>query len=84
MIRTTLRKENIRQRNFKKHFKFQNTSEIFYCDMTILRNKNLSECFYKISIHKNHFKKHWDRIWDRTCLRNIQYFKHFMKYYTVE
>ena len=30
------------QRNFKKHFKFHNFSEIFYCDMTRLRNANLS------------------------------------------
>ena len=26
------------QRNFKKHFKFHNFSEIFYFDMTRLRN----------------------------------------------
>ena len=30
------------QRNFKKHFKFYNFSEIFYCGMTRLRNMNLS------------------------------------------
>ena len=31
------------QRNFKKHFKFCNFSEIFYCGMmTSLRNMNLS------------------------------------------
>ena len=30
------------QRNFKKHFKFHNFSEIFYCGMTRLRNTNLS------------------------------------------
>ena len=43
------------QRNFRKHFKFHNFSEIFYCDMTRLRNANVS-VFYVMSVHKNHFK----------------------------
>ena len=30
------------QRNFKKPFEFHNFSEIFYCDMTRLRNTKLS------------------------------------------
>ena len=54
-IRTTIRKENMGQRNFRKHFKFHNFSEIFYCDMTRLRNANVS-VFYVMSVHKNHFK----------------------------
>ena len=29
------------QRSFKKHFKFHNFCEIFYCDMSRLRNTNL-------------------------------------------
>ena len=39
----------MRQRNIKKHFKFHNLSEIFYCGMTRLRNANLSvfmQCQY--------------------------------------
>ena len=55
------------QRNFKKHFKFHNFSEIFYCGMTRLRNTNLGvsiQCQYTrtISRKKNMgqslFKKH--------------------------
>ena len=42
MIRNTIRKENMGQRSFKKRFKFHNLSEIFYPDMTKLRNTNLS------------------------------------------
>ena len=37
------------QRSFKKHFKFHNFSEIFYCGMTRVRNTNLSvfiQCQY--------------------------------------
>ena len=37
------------KRNFKKHFKFNNFSEIFYCGMTRLRNTTLSvliQCQY--------------------------------------
>ena len=41
---------------FKKPSKFQNFYEIFYCGLTRLRNTNL-ECFYIMSVHKNHFKK---------------------------
>ena len=43
------------QHNFKKHFKFHNFSEIFYCGMTRLRNTNLSVLFNVNN--KNHFKK---------------------------
>ena len=44
------------QRNFKKHFKFYNFSEIFYCGMTRLRNMNLSvfmQCQYTRTISRN-------------------------------
>ena len=55
------------QHNFKKHFKFHNFSEIFYCDMTRHRNMNLSifmPCQYTRTILRNKymgqsvFKKH--------------------------
>ena len=39
------------QRNFKKPFEFYNFTEIFYCEMTRLRNTNLD------SPMSNHFKK---------------------------
>ena len=32
----------MRQRSFKRHFKFHSFSEIFYCGMNRLRNTNLS------------------------------------------
>ena len=57
----------MRQRSFKKNFKFQNFSEIFYCAMAILRNTTLSvfvQCQYTRIILKNKnmgqslFKKH--------------------------
>ena len=38
---TTLRMENMGQRNFKKPFEFHNLSEIFYCGMTRLENASL-------------------------------------------
>ena len=43
------------QRNFKKHFKFHNFSEIFYCGMTRLRNTNLSafiQCQYTRTVSR--------------------------------
>ena len=55
------------QRNFKKPFEFHNFIEIFYCDMSRLRNTSLSvfiKCQYTrtISRKKNMgqslFKKH--------------------------
>ena len=55
-MRTTLRKGNVGQHNFKKPFEFNSFSEIFYGGITRLRNKN-SDVFYSISAHKNHFKK---------------------------
>ena len=67
LIRTTLRKENIRQRNFKKPFEFHSFNEIFYCDMTRLRNMSLGvfiQYQYTRTISKNKnigqslFKKH--------------------------
>ena len=44
------------QRNLMKHFKFHDFSEIFYRGMTRLKNTDF-ECFYTMSIKKNHFKK---------------------------
>ena len=41
---------------FKRPFEFQNFSEILYCGMTSIRNKNLG-VFYRMLIHKSHFKK---------------------------
>ena len=38
------------QRSFKKHFKFHNFNETFYCGMTRFRNTNFSvfiQCQYK-------------------------------------
>ena len=55
------------QHSFKKHFKFYNFREIFYCGMTRLRNTNLSvfiQCQYTRNILRNKnmgkslFKKH--------------------------
>ena len=57
------------QHNFKKHFKFHDFSEIIYCDMTRLRNTNLSafiQCQYTTTILRGQnmgqsvFKKHSD------------------------
>ena len=54
-------------RNFKKHFKFQDFREIFYCPMTRLRSTNLDvfiQCQYtRTSLRnknegQNLFKKH--------------------------
>ena len=66
MIRATLRKESMEQRDFKKHFKFHNFSEIFYCEFqcfiqcqytrTILRNKNMGQSLFK-------FDEIFDEIW---------------------
>ena len=40
------------QRSFKKHFKFHNYSEIFYCGMTTRRNTN-----FDVFIQYQYFKK---------------------------
>ena len=56
LIRTTLRKEHMGQRNFKEPFEFHSFSEIFYCGMTRLRNKNLDvfmQCQHTITILRN-------------------------------
>ena len=62
------------QRNFKKHFKFHDFSEIFYCSMTRLRNTSLIlfiQCEYTRTILRDKnmrqtlFKKH------SKCRRNI-------------
>ena len=41
MIRTTLRKENMGQRNIKKPFEFHNFRKIFHCGMARLRKASL-------------------------------------------
>ena len=38
---------------FKKHSKFQNFDEIFYCGMT----RHEFGCFYTMSVLKNYFRK---------------------------
>ena len=65
---------------FKKHFKFPNFDEIFYYDMTRLRNTNLM-FLYNVSTQEPFYET---KIWDRVCLRNIQNSKNLMKDYTVE
>ena len=55
-MRTTLKKGNMGQHNFKKPFEFNSFSEIFYGGITRLKNKN-SDVFYSILAHKNHLKK---------------------------
>ena len=77
--RTILRNKNMGQSLFKKHSKFQNFDEIFYCGMTRLGNTNLCVflwCWYTRTILRNKnmgwslFKKHSN-------------FKITMKYFTV-
>ena len=53
MSRATLRKENRRQTNFKKLFKFHNFSEVFYCGM-IRNREHESGCSSIIYTHKNY------------------------------
>ena len=70
----------MKQSLFNKHSKFESFNEIFYCDMTRLRNTNLDvfiQCQYTRTIIRN-------KNIDRVCLRNNQNFKNLMKYYTVE
>ena len=66
-MRTTLRKENMGQRNFKKPFEFNSFIEIFYCGMIRLRNTSLGvskQSQYTRTILRNKnmeqslFKKH--------------------------
>ena len=69
------------QPNIKKHFKFHNFSEIFYCGM--IRFRNEFEYFYAMSVHKNHFKK--KKILDRVYLRNTENVKfRWNSHFTVE
>ena len=51
--RATLRKENRRQSNFKKLFKFHNLSEVFYFGM-IRNREHESGCSSTIYTHKNY------------------------------
>ena len=62
-----LKNRNIRQSLFKKHLKFQNFDEMFYCGMTRLSNTNLNvfiQCLYTRTILRTKnmgqslFKKH--------------------------
>ena len=49
------------QNLFKKHSKFQNLDQIFYCDMTRLRNTNLGvliQCRYTRTILRNKNMRH--------------------------
>ena len=66
-MRTTLRKKNMGQGNFKKLFEFHNFSEIFYSGINRIRNTSLGvfiQCQYtrtilrNKSIGQNLFKKH--------------------------
>ena len=66
-MKTAIRKENMGQSSFKKHFKCHNSSETFYCGMTRLRNTNLDifiRCQYtrtisrKKNMRQNLFEKH--------------------------
>ena len=55
-IRTTLRMENMVQRNFKRHFEFRSFIEIFCCGMTRLRKTELGvfiQCQYTRTILRN-------------------------------
>ena len=65
--RTISNNKNMRQSLFKKHSKFQNFDEIFYCGMTRLRNTNLDvfiQCQHtrtilrKKNMRQSLFKKH--------------------------
>ena len=65
--RTILRNKNVGQSLFKKHSKFQNFDEIFYCGMTRLSNTNFDvfiQCQYTRTILRKKnmghslFKKH--------------------------
>ena len=94
----TLRKENMGRRSFKKHFKFHNFSEMFYCVMTRLRNTSLSafmQCQYRRKILRNKIKaqillkKHskfqnFDEICscDLTWLRNTNLDVFIQRHYT--
>ena len=58
----------MRQLNFKKPFEFHSFSEIFYCDMSTLRDTNLNvfiQCQYtrtilrKKNMGQSLFKKHF-------------------------
>ena len=53
------------QRSFKKLFKFHNLSEIFFSDMTKLRNTNLNVFLQCQELFEE------TKIWDRVCLKNI-------------
>ena len=54
--RTILRNKNMGQSLFKKHSKFQNFDEMFYCSMTRLRNTSLDvfiQCQHTRTILRN-------------------------------
>ena len=49
---------------FKKHSKFQNFDEIFYCRDQAEKHEFL------MSVHKNLFQER--KIWDRVCLKTFK------------
>ena len=95
MIRITVRKENLGQHNFKKHFKFHNFSEIFYCGITRLMNMILSVFIRNILRNKNMrqslFNKHskfqtfHDILYCKMTFRNVKLgvFRQYKKTKTI-
>ena len=75
-----LRNKNMGQSLFKKHSKFQNFDEIFYCGMTRLRNTNFDvfiQCQYTGTILR---KKNMGQ----SLLKKYSRFQKFDEKYTVE
>ena len=65
---------------FKKHSKFQNVDEIFYCGITRLRNTNLDVFISCQQIRTILRKKNMGQ----SLFKNILNSKNYMKYYTVD
>ena len=77
---TILRNKNMGQSLFKKHSKFQNFDEIFYCGMTRLRNTNFDvfiQCQHTGTILR---KKNMGQ----SLLKIYSRFQKFDEKYTVE
>ena len=82
MIRITLRKENMGQRNFKRHFEFHNFSQIFYFGMTRLRNTSLdafTKCQYIRFILR---KKNMGQIWNMGIVGKYRKYMSLIKKYS--
>ena len=65
---------------FKKHSKFLNFDEMFYCDMTRLKNTNLDvfiQCQHTRTILRNENM-------GQSLLKKYSEFQKFNEYYTVE